>query len=148
MDEFTGRTLLGRRWGDGLHQAIEAKEGLNIQNETTTEASISYQVCRTHFSAIAHLYISDFTVMSDKKRAVMTVCLEGCLKCFAELLSLYRQQLMSARCSASPLQISAGHLLSFMLPKTAFPTSNITSSYLSRHLPRVSGINDVPQMKS
>ena len=44
MDEFTGRTLPGRRWGDGLHQAIEAKEGLDIQNETTTEASISYQV--------------------------------------------------------------------------------------------------------
>ena len=44
VDEFTGRTLPGRRWGDGLHQAIEAKEGLDIQNETTTEASISYQV--------------------------------------------------------------------------------------------------------
>ena len=43
VDEFTGRTMPGRRWGDGLHQAIEAKEGLPIQNETVTLASISYQ---------------------------------------------------------------------------------------------------------
>ena len=45
VDEFTGRTMPGRRWGDGLHQAIEAKERLPIQNETVTLASISYQVC-------------------------------------------------------------------------------------------------------
>ena len=44
VDEFTGRTMPGRRWGDGLHQAVEAKEGLPIQNETVTLASISYQV--------------------------------------------------------------------------------------------------------
>ncbi|QDZ24222.1 subunit SecA of protein translocase [Chloropicon primus] len=43
IDEFTGRTMPGRRWGEGLHQAIEAKEGLEIQNETVTLASISYQ---------------------------------------------------------------------------------------------------------
>ena len=43
VDEFTGRTMPGRRWGDGLHQAIEAKETLPIQNETVTLASISYQ---------------------------------------------------------------------------------------------------------
>ena len=44
VDEFTGRTMPGRRWGDGLHQAVEAKERLPIQNETVTLASISYQV--------------------------------------------------------------------------------------------------------
>lgn len=43
MDEFTGRTMPGRRWSDGLHQAIEAKEGVPIQAETVTLASISYQ---------------------------------------------------------------------------------------------------------
>ena len=43
VDEFTGRTMPGRRWSDGLHQAIEAKEGLEIQNESVTLASISYQ---------------------------------------------------------------------------------------------------------
>ena len=44
VDEFTGRTMADRRWGEGLHQAVEAKEGLPIQNETITLASITYQV--------------------------------------------------------------------------------------------------------
>uniref|UniRef100_A0A061SHA1 Protein translocase subunit SecA n=1 Tax=Tetraselmis sp. GSL018 TaxID=582737 RepID=A0A061SHA1_9CHLO len=43
VDEFTGRTMPGRRWSEGLHQAVEAKEGLEIQNETVTLASVSYQ---------------------------------------------------------------------------------------------------------
>ncbi|MCW6035446.1 preprotein translocase subunit SecA [Spirulina subsalsa FACHB-351] len=43
VDEFTGRVLQGRRWSDGLHQAIEAKEGVRIQNETQTLATITYQ---------------------------------------------------------------------------------------------------------
>ncbi|XP_024018155.1 protein translocase subunit SECA1, chloroplastic [Morus notabilis] len=43
VDEFTGRVMQGRRWSDGLHQAVEAKEGLPIQIETVTLASISYQ---------------------------------------------------------------------------------------------------------
>jgi preprotein translocase subunit SecA len=43
VDEFTGRVMPGRRWSDGQHQAIEAKEGLSIQPETQTLASITYQ---------------------------------------------------------------------------------------------------------
>ncbi|MBC8123860.1 MAG: preprotein translocase subunit SecA [Gemmatimonadaceae bacterium] len=43
VDEFTGRVMPGRRWSEGLHQAIEAKEGASIQNETQTLASITYQ---------------------------------------------------------------------------------------------------------
>ena len=43
VDEFTGRIMVGRRWSDGLHQAIEAKESAPIQNETQTLASITYQ---------------------------------------------------------------------------------------------------------
>ncbi|MFN5117356.1 MAG: preprotein translocase subunit SecA [Cyanobacteriota bacterium] len=43
VDEFTGRVMPGRRWSDGLHQAIEAKESLPIQPETQTLASITYQ---------------------------------------------------------------------------------------------------------
>ncbi len=43
VDEFTGRIMEGRRWSDGLHQAIEAKEGVEIQDETQTLASITFQ---------------------------------------------------------------------------------------------------------
>jgi len=43
VDEFTGRTMTGRRWSDGLHQAVEAKEGVPIQQENQTVASITFQ---------------------------------------------------------------------------------------------------------
>src|SRR5213596_4072354 len=43
VDEFTGRLMQGRRWSDGLHQAVEAKESVAIQNENQTLASITFQ---------------------------------------------------------------------------------------------------------
>ncbi|WP_297812421.1 preprotein translocase subunit SecA [uncultured Methylophaga sp.] len=43
VDEFTGRSMPGRRWSEGLHQAVEAKEGVKIQNENQTLASITFQ---------------------------------------------------------------------------------------------------------
>ena len=43
VDQFTGRTMPGRRFSEGLHQAIEAKEGVAIQNESKTMASITFQ---------------------------------------------------------------------------------------------------------
>jgi len=43
VDEFTGRLMIGRRWSDGLHQAVEAKEGVAIQQESITMATISFQ---------------------------------------------------------------------------------------------------------
>lgn len=43
IDEFTGRIMEGRRYSDGLHQALEAKEGVEIQSENQTLASITFQ---------------------------------------------------------------------------------------------------------
>ena len=43
VDEFTGRLMPGRRWSDGLHQAVEAKEGVQVQNENQTLASVTFQ---------------------------------------------------------------------------------------------------------
>src|SRR4030065_2598837 len=43
VDDFTGRLMFGRRWSDGLHQAVEAKEGVKIQNESITYATITLQ---------------------------------------------------------------------------------------------------------
>ncbi|MDZ7637917.1 MAG: hypothetical protein U5J83_06655 [Bryobacterales bacterium] len=43
VDEFTGRLMPGRRWSDGLHQAVEAKEGVQVENETQTLATITFQ---------------------------------------------------------------------------------------------------------
>jgi preprotein translocase subunit SecA len=53
VDEFTGRTMVGRRWSDGLHQAIEAKENVPIQEESQTLASISYQNLFLLYSKLA-----------------------------------------------------------------------------------------------
>ena len=43
VDEFTGRLMPGRRWSDGLHQAVEAKEGITVQSENQTLATITFQ---------------------------------------------------------------------------------------------------------
>ncbi|MBP6299126.1 MAG: preprotein translocase subunit SecA, partial [Arenimonas sp.] len=53
VDEFTGRTLQGRRWSDGLHQAVEAKEGVSIQRENQTLASITFQNFFRMYSKLA-----------------------------------------------------------------------------------------------
>ena len=52
VDEFTGRLMMGRRWSDGLHQAVEAKEGVSIQQESKTLATISFQ---NYFRMYEHL---------------------------------------------------------------------------------------------
>jgi len=53
VDEFTGRLMSGRRWSDGLHQAVEAKEGVQIQNENQTLASITFQNFFRMYSRLA-----------------------------------------------------------------------------------------------
>ena len=53
VDEFTGRTLPGRRWSDGLHQAVEAKERVNVQRENQTLASITFQNLFRMYSKLA-----------------------------------------------------------------------------------------------
>jgi len=55
VDEFSGRVMEGRRWGDGLHQAIEAKEGLPVQAETEVVASITYQSLFRSFLKLASM---------------------------------------------------------------------------------------------
>ena len=54
VDEFTGRVMAGRRWSDGQHQAIEAKENLPIQAETQTLASITPELFSSISSFIGH----------------------------------------------------------------------------------------------
>jgi preprotein translocase subunit SecA len=53
VDEFTGRTMQGRRWSDGLHQAIEAKEGVRVREENQTVASITFQIFFRMYSKLS-----------------------------------------------------------------------------------------------
>ena len=55
VDEFTGRLMSGRRWSEGLHQAVEAKEGVTINRENQTLASITFQnYFRLYRKAVGH----------------------------------------------------------------------------------------------
>ncbi len=53
VDDFTGRLMFGRRWSDGLHQAVEAKEGVKIQQESITYATITLQNCFRLYGKLA-----------------------------------------------------------------------------------------------
>ena len=53
VDEHTGRKMTGRRWSDGLHQAVEAKEGVKVENENQTLATISFQNYFRMYSKLA-----------------------------------------------------------------------------------------------
>ncbi|CAK7348540.1 unnamed protein product [Dovyalis caffra] len=88
VDEFTGRVMQGRRWSDGLHQAVEAKEGLPIQNETVTLASISYQnfflqfpklcgmtgTAATESTEFESIYKLKVTIVPTNKPMIRKVC--------------------------------------------------------------------------
>uniref|UniRef100_A0A7S4BQD3 Protein translocase subunit SecA n=1 Tax=Chrysotila carterae TaxID=13221 RepID=A0A7S4BQD3_CHRCT len=55
IDEFSGRVMEGRRWSDGLHQSVEAKEGLTVQPETEVVASVTYQSLFRRFAKLASM---------------------------------------------------------------------------------------------
>eukprot|EP00775_Hariotina_reticulata_P010943 gene10943-11097_t len=65
VDEFTGRTMPGRRWSEGLHQAVEAKEALDIQAESITLASVSYQAFFRNFPKLAGMTGTAATEVSE-----------------------------------------------------------------------------------
>ncbi len=84
VDEFTGRTMPGRRWSDGLHQAVEAKEGVKIERETQTLATITFQnffrmykklsgmtgTADTEAAEFAQIYNLDVTVIPTNREMV------------------------------------------------------------------------------
>ena len=67
VDEFTGRVMEGRRWSNGLHQAVEAKEGVKIQAESVTLASISYQSLFRQFLKLGGMTGTAYTEAKEFK---------------------------------------------------------------------------------
>src|SRR5207244_1025592 len=81
VDEFTGRLMAGRRWSDGLHQAVEAKEGVQVEKETQTLATITLQnyfrmykklagmtgTAETEAGEFAHTYKMDVAVIPTNR---------------------------------------------------------------------------------
>eukprot|EP00403_Amphidinium_massartii_P021381 CAMPEP_0178386558 /NCGR_PEP_ID=MMETSP0689_2-20121128/8624_1 /TAXON_ID=160604 /ORGANISM="Amphidinium massartii, Strain CS-259" /LENGTH=1184 /DNA_ID=CAMNT_0020006903 /DNA_START=1 /DNA_END=3555 /DNA_ORIENTATION=+ len=76
VDEFTGRVMDGRRWSNGLHQAIEAKEGVEIKAESVTLASISYQSLFRLFNKLAGM---TGTAATEAKEFKETYNLDSCV---------------------------------------------------------------------
>jgi preprotein translocase SecA subunit len=84
VDEFTGRLMPGRRWSDGLHQAVEAKEGVQVQRESTTYATVTFQnyfrmyeklagmtgTAETEREEFAKIYDLDVTVIPTNKPCI------------------------------------------------------------------------------
>ncbi len=68
VDEFTGRLMIGRRWSDGLHQAIEAKESVTIQEETLTLASITFQNLFRLYPKLAGMTGTAFTEKEEFRK--------------------------------------------------------------------------------
>lgn len=68
VDEFTGRLMMGRRWSDGLHQAIEAKESVQIQEETLTLASITFQNLFRLYPKLAGMTGTAFTEKDEFRK--------------------------------------------------------------------------------
>lgn len=68
IDEYTGRVLNGRRWGEGLHQAIEAKENVTIENETISLASITYQNFFLFYKKLSGMTGTALTEQKEFKR--------------------------------------------------------------------------------
>jgi len=68
VDEFTGRTMEGRRWSDGLHQAIEAKEGVTIENENQTLASITFHNYFRLYNNLACVIVPEVTQVAEFPR--------------------------------------------------------------------------------
>ena len=86
VDEFTGRSMPGRRWSDGLHQAVEAKEGVKIANENQTLASVTFQnyfrmykklagmtgTADTEAAEFAKIYNLDVNVVPTNRKMIRT----------------------------------------------------------------------------
>lgn len=68
VDEFTGRLMFGRRWSDGLHQAVEAKEGVTIQQESITLATISFQNYFRMYQKLAGMTGTAFTEAEEFRK--------------------------------------------------------------------------------
>ena len=68
VDEFTGRMMPGRRWSDGLHQAVEAREGIKIERENQTLATITFQNYFRMYSKLAGMTGTAYTEANEFKQ--------------------------------------------------------------------------------
>ncbi len=140
VDEFTGRLMPGRRWSDGLHQAIEAKEGVTIENENQTLATITFQnyfrmydklsgmtgTADTEATEFKQIYKLDVTVIPTNRPAVrrdeadvIFKNLQGKLKSIAE--DIRERQKEGQPVLVGTVSVEKSELLSQLLEREGIP---------------------------
>ncbi len=151
VDEFTGRLMPGRRWSDGLHQAIEAKEGVKIENENQTLATITFQnyfrmynklsgmtgTADTEAEEFAKIYNLDVTVIPTHRPMVRKDYQDSIYKNENAKFRAITGEIEGVHKKGQPvlvgtISIEKSEVLSQMLRKKGIPHSVLNAKYHER----------------
>jgi preprotein translocase subunit SecA len=148
VDEFTGRLMPGRRWSDGLHQAVEAKEGVAVERETQTLATITIQnyfrlyaklagmtgTAETEAAEFQNIYKLDVIVVPTNKPCVRADANDVVYKTRREKYNAIIKEIEERHRKGQPLlvgtvSVDASEVLSRMLKRTSVPHNVLNAKY-------------------
>ena len=148
VDEFTGRLMPGRRWSDGLHQAVEAKEGVKVANENQTLASITFQnyfrlynklagmtgTADTEATEFANIYNLDVMVIPPNKSMIRVDCPDVVYRTDQEKFEAIREEIIGLYQKGQPvlvgtISIEKSEYLSSLLKKKGINHSVLNAKY-------------------
>jgi preprotein translocase subunit SecA len=151
VDEFTGRLMPGRRWSDGLHQAVEAKESLKIQEESQTLATITLQnyfrmykklagmtgTAYTEANEFNHIYKLDVVVVPTNRTLIRTNYADRIYKTKAGKFTAVIDEISELYQSKQPVLVGTTSIedseeLSFLLNKRGIPHNVLNAKYHER----------------
>ena len=151
VDEFTGRLMPGRRWSDGLHQAVEAKEGVKIESENQTLATITFQnyfrmyqklagmtgTADTEAEEFAKIYNLDVLVMPTNKPMIRVDHPDTIYKTEKAKFNAVIKEIEELHQKGQPvlvgtISIEKSELLSHLLKKKSIPHSVLNAKYHER----------------
>ena len=154
VDEFTGRLMPGRRWSDGLHQAIEAKEGLKIQRENQTLATITFQnyfrmykklagmtgTAATEEAEFRHIYKLDVAVIPTNRTLIRVNHPDVIYKTKGEKFKAVINEIIEAYEQKRPvlvgtISIETSELLSRLLKQKGVPHNVLNAKYHEQEAP-------------
>jgi len=148
VDEFTGRKMTGRRWSDGLHQAVEAKEGVNIDRETQTLATITIQnyfrlyyklagmtgTAETEANEFSDVYKLDVAVIPTNQPCIRKDMNDFIYKTRREKFNAVVKEITAAHAKQQPVlvgtvSVEASEVLSRMLKREKIPHAVLNAKY-------------------
>ncbi|MBI5507977.1 MAG: preprotein translocase subunit SecA [Deltaproteobacteria bacterium] len=148
IDEFTGRVLEGRRWSDGLHQAVEAKEGVKVENENQTLATITYQnyfrmylklagmtgTAETEAEEFAKIYNLDVVVIPTNMPMIRADHHDVIFKTEREKFGAIIDEIVESHKKGQPVlvgttSVEKSEVLSKLLKKTGVPHNVLNAKY-------------------